>query len=258
MSAYRGSFCGTCLAGNGGVTFLMAVFMVMIIGILSASTGKSWSLVMKREREKELLFRGSQIKEAIENWYDPKYSVGGARKHRPIPLTDLKFLVEDQLTAGLTKIYYLPHGYAAKLDDKDARCAPDCATHKIYQDPMTGKPWTLIRGSYDKNTGQVTVATGDVQGGGIIGIASRSDEAPIRTDFKDTALENMGAVVSQPPPATVAGLPHGSVFTATPAGEKTTPPPAAGAILKKYSEWRFIADPKNDHAKLYRSYREGW
>ena len=51
-----------------GFTFLMAIFMVMLIGIVLGLTGQSWKSIMKREREKELLFRGSQIKEAMENW----------------------------------------------------------------------------------------------------------------------------------------------------------------------------------------------
>lgn len=68
-----------------GFTFIVAIFMVTIMGILSVSTGKSWMLVMKREREKELLFRGSQIKEAIENWYNPKYIPGEGPEAKQSP-----------------------------------------------------------------------------------------------------------------------------------------------------------------------------
>jgi len=76
---------------QNGFTFLMAIFMVMIIGIMLGLTGQSWKMIMKREREKELIFRGSQIKEAIENWYNPNYSVDGVKRTgQPHALMDLK------------------------------------------------------------------------------------------------------------------------------------------------------------------------
>ena len=77
---------------RNGFTFLAVIFMVMIIGIMLGLTGQSWKTAMKREREKELLFRGSQIKEAIENWYktNPPYSVNGVNHQPNHALMDLK------------------------------------------------------------------------------------------------------------------------------------------------------------------------
>lgn len=205
---------------------------------------------MKREREKELLFRGSQIKEAIENWYDPKYTVQGVKwQGPPRPLMDLKDLLQNPYT--LTPLRYLPHSYAAELDDKNPRCAPDCAKLKIYQDPITGKEWTIIRGNV-VNGQPVTVAAG-VQGAGIIGIASKSDEEPFKSDFKDTALENMGVPIPGPTP----GLPGTAPIINTTG--TTTPPPVLGNMAK-YSEWKFVCESPlvNDHKKIYRAYHEGW
>ncbi|MDU0459783.1 MAG: hypothetical protein RW306_13740 [Geobacteraceae bacterium] len=226
------------VTNRNGFTFLMAIFMVMIIGILSANTGKSWSMIMKREREKELIFRGSQIKEAIENWYNPKYSTGGVKwQGAPRPLMDLKDLLKNPYT--LEALHYLPHGYGTKLEGKDSRCDSDCAEYRITQDPITGKEWTLIKGSVAAD-GTVTPNPG----GGIIGVASKSDDAPIRTDFKDTALENM--VVS------------GDKFKDPDPMKPATEPKDAGGKTTRYSDWKFVADPKNDHAKIYRAYHEGW
>ena len=230
---------------RNGFTFLTAIFMVMIIGIMLGLTGQSWKTIMKREREKELLFRGSQIKEAIENWNNPKYTVPGvAPRSRVHPLNDLKDLLQDPYT--LTPLRYLPHSYAAELDDKNPKCAPDCAKLKVYQDPMTGKEWTIIRG---------TVANGVVtlnQTGGIVGVASKSEEEPLRTDFKDTALENMGAV----------GLGTITDITGTINLEKkienAPATPSSGGKMTKYSEWKFIYDSKNDHTKTYKAYHERW
>ena len=231
---------------RNGFTFLMAVFIIMIVGILSAFTGKSWTAIMKREREKELIFRGSQIKEAIENWYNlnPKFSVPGVpvRTKVPPPLNDLKDLLQDP--NSLTPIQYLPQNYAAALDDKNPRCAPDCAKFKVYQDPMSGKEWTIIRG---------TIGNGIVtpnQNGGIIGVASKSDDAPLKTDFSGTALENMGSIGTMAP---VVGRPPMGSTSGT-----TTSPPGTGGKMSKYSDWKFVADPQNDHTKLYRAYHEGW
>jgi type II secretory pathway pseudopilin PulG len=238
-----------------GFTFLMAIFMVMIIGIMLGLTGQSWKTIMKREREKELLFRGSQIKEAIENWNNPKYTVPGVPPRtgpRP-PLMDLKYLLDDPTST--THIRFLPHTYATELDGKNPKCAPDCPKLKIYQDPMTGKEWTIIRGTAgNAATGQVATISSSTQGAGIIGVASKSDEKPLKTDFKDTALENMGTASIGTTPAVV-----GTVSPFVGAG-KPAETPGLGGKMTKYSEWKFIAEPpeKNDHAKIFRAYHERW
>jgi len=244
-----------------GITFLTAIFMVMLIGVMATLTGKSWTAIMKREREKELLFRGSQIKEAIENWNNPNYSVGGVKKSSRLPLMDLKDLLQDK--GSLAKLKYLPQHYATKLDDKNRKCAPDCPTLKIEEDPMTGKKWFIIRGNV-VNGVPTPVVTGvqgaggqgaGVQGAGIIGVASTSDEEPFRTDFKDTALENMGVPAPGSIPAAPVTPPAVNLNPAV-----TTPPASGSGKMTKYSEWQFIAESaqKNDHRKIYRAYHEGW
>jgi hypothetical protein len=164
---------------------------------------------------------------------------------------DLKDLLDDPHSTS--HLRYLPHTYATELDDKNPKCAPNCPKQKIYQDPMTGKEWTIIRGTAgNATTGQVaTVSTGS-QGGAIIGVASKSEDEPLKTDFKDTALEKMGSVGSGTTPNT-PGAANTSVGT-----EIATPLPGLGGKMTKYSEWKFIADTANDHAKIYRAYHEGW
>jgi type II secretory pathway pseudopilin PulG len=242
-------------SNRNGFTFLTAIFMVMIIGIMLGLTGQSWKTIMKREREKELLFRGSQIKEAIENWYKPTYTVPGVAPRtgpRP-PLMDLKYLLDDPTST--THLRFLPHTYATELDDKNPKCAPDCPKLKVYQDPMTGKEWTIIRGTVgNAATGQTPTISTSTQGAGIIGVASKSDEEPLKTDFKDTALENMA-------PSGV-GTELGAVTNVTlSTGTATTSlPPSAARKMTKYSEWEFKAESpeKNDHTKIYRAYHESW
>jgi type II secretory pathway pseudopilin PulG len=230
------------VANQCGFTYIFVLTVVMIMGIMLGMVGQSWHTIMQREREKELLFRGSQIKEAIENWHNLKSTVIDVNQPQVAqayhPLMDLKDLLQDPNSP--TKKRYLPQSYAAELDDTNPKCSPDCAKLKVYQDPMTGKEWTLLRGT-------VPDASGNPQVGGIIditGVASKSDETPFRTDFKDTALEKLGVVPVDPKPKD--GFDMG------------TPPPDSGDKKPKYSQWEFREEGANDHTKIYRAYHEGW
>src|SRR3972149_1793302 len=53
-----------------GFTYLAALFMVAVIGIALSVTSEVWSGVVKREREEELIFRGTQMRDAIKSYYD--------------------------------------------------------------------------------------------------------------------------------------------------------------------------------------------
>jgi type II secretory pathway pseudopilin PulG len=103
--------------GQSGITFISVIFMVSIIGIMLAMTAQSWSGLMKREREEELLFRGMQIFQAISTWQRPKAG------HPPTPLRELKDLLKDP--RSLANVRYL---------------------RKLYTDPITGKEFELIKG----------------------------------------------------------------------------------------------------------------
>lgn len=89
------------------------------MGIMLGAIGQTWQTVMKREREAELLFRGSQIKEAITKWNSPRPGKPPAG-----PLNELKYLLEDPRTTD--KVRYL---------------------RRMYTDPVTGKDWEIIRDS---------------------------------------------------------------------------------------------------------------
>ena len=57
---------------NSGFTYVALLVAIVIIGISMGAAGKYWSFVMQREREEELLFRGSQYRQAIERYYFAK------------------------------------------------------------------------------------------------------------------------------------------------------------------------------------------
>lgn len=104
------------LKNQRGFTYLTAIVMVIIMGISLGAVGVSWRLIMKREREEELLFRGSQIRDAITSWYAAKTG-----EHVATPLTDLKDLLKDPRTPQTVR--YL---------------------RRLYTDPITNKEWILI------------------------------------------------------------------------------------------------------------------
>lgn len=229
---------------RNGFTFLATIFIVMIMGIMLGLTGQSWKTIMKREREKELIFRGSQIKEAIENWYNPNFSVEGVKWNAAHPLVKLEDLLQNPYT--LTPLKYLPQNYATELDTKNQKCGSDCPKLKINQDPLTGKEWELIKCDISTTTNPYCMSSPNPNK--IIGIASKSEEEPLRTrkSFFDTALENMGN--SSPLPQQDPS--RRELVSLKPLSE--------GAEMKKYSEWKFIADKTNDHSKIYRAYHERW
>ena len=77
--------------------------------------GQQWSVMVKRDKEAELLFRGNRIKEAIER-YVADYEVQKATRPNRYPLT-LKELVKK----------------------------PKRYLQVVYKDPFTGEDFVLIK-----------------------------------------------------------------------------------------------------------------
>lgn len=101
---------------EGGYTLLSLLLAVAIIGLGLAGAGELWSRAEQRERERELLFAGSQIRGAIAQYY---FRTPGRVKRYPRRLEDLL------------------------LDDRH----PNITRHlrRLYNDPMTGRPaWGLV------------------------------------------------------------------------------------------------------------------
>jgi type II secretory pathway pseudopilin PulG len=132
------------LKSSSGFTYIAALMLVVIMGIMLGVAAQSWTMIMKREREAELLFRGKQIVEAIAQWQNPTGAAGVTRPSRS--LNDLKDLLMDP--GSVAKKRYL-------------RKDPNTS----YNDPITGKEWEVIR---------------DNARGGIIGVASKSEEKPLK------------------------------------------------------------------------------
>lgn len=118
----------TKLTDRSGFTYLIALMVIVVSGIMLGAVGQSWRSILQCEREEELIFRGMQYRNAMERWYKP-----GAGQHQATPLKDLKDLVQDP--RSLTTKRYL---------------------RKLYPDPITGKEWAVIN---DPATGISGVAS---------------------------------------------------------------------------------------------------
>ena len=71
--------------GNGFILIALLV-IINIMGLSLSMYGRYWKTVIKREKEKELLFRGTQIIKAIGNYYE---NSSGTYKRFPVSLDDL-------------------------------------------------------------------------------------------------------------------------------------------------------------------------
>jgi type II secretory pathway pseudopilin PulG len=87
-----------------GFAYISALMLVFIAGIALTGAGRCWSLVIQREKEAELLFRGGQIKRAIESYYNSTPENAYPRNLKDL-LKDQRFSV---IKRHLRKLYKDP------------------------------------------------------------------------------------------------------------------------------------------------------
>jgi type II secretory pathway pseudopilin PulG len=101
---------------ENGFTYLGALVLVVVIGIALGAASQYSSTLMTREKEKELLFRGDQIRKAIDSYYQSTSQ--GRQPSYPSRLEDL---LSD------------PRSLASRRH-----------LRRLYVDPMTGGAWGII------------------------------------------------------------------------------------------------------------------
>lgn len=106
----------THLTNQSGVTYLFMMILVIVMSISLLEVTQQWSVIMKRDREAELLFRGTRIKNAIER-YVADYEVQKATRPNRWPRT------LEELTRKTPKRYL----------------------QAVYTDPITGEDFDLIK-----------------------------------------------------------------------------------------------------------------
>lgn len=100
-----------------GFTFLLLLWWVAVSSVVLAALGQQWLLESRRQREMELVFRATQIRDAIQHFY-------------------------DQAPEGQPKRY--PMSFDELLDDR--RSGHEVRhLRRLWLDPITLKPWGVIR-----------------------------------------------------------------------------------------------------------------
>ncbi len=103
------------LINERGVTYLMLMFAIVLIGIAMTVAAKQWKVVVQREREADLLAKGIEIQNALA-FYSAAYKAGRVMPGEVYP----------QTLADLTKL-------------------PKPFLRKAYLDPMGQGEWEYLR-----------------------------------------------------------------------------------------------------------------
>jgi type II secretory pathway pseudopilin PulG len=102
-------------AAQSGFTYLYVLMLIALIGLGLAAAGTLWRTDAQRAREAELLFIGSQYRQAIRSYYE----LDPAQPRLPHSLDDL---LQDNRRPGIVR-----------------------HLRRAYRDPLTGGAFALIR-----------------------------------------------------------------------------------------------------------------
>lgn len=133
-------------SGQRGAILMMLMITVVIMGLAAGLAGQTWRDTMQRAREAELIWRGQQYQQAVASYY--------AVKHGP----------QNMLPSKLEHLL------------RDPRF-PNVVKHlrKLYDDPMTGEDWELVKDPAEK----------------ILGVRSTSALEPFKQDGFPKVLEKL-------------------------------------------------------------------
>lgn len=106
----------TSLGNQNGVTYLFVMILIVVMSIATLEVTQQWSVIMQRDREAELQFRGTSIVNAIERFV-ADWEIQRATRPNQWPRT------LEELTKKSPKRYL----------------------RKVYTDPMTGNKFALIK-----------------------------------------------------------------------------------------------------------------
>jgi type II secretory pathway pseudopilin PulG len=233
---------------QSGFTYLMLLLWVVLAGAMLAALGTAWSTMAQRERESELLWRGEQIKLALESYRKagvqlqaqqaklvPAASTpqGGSspsngRTSSNLPgssfdLSNSKLISEAQANGP---------GGAQDQADPAALSERNASGAAMGLQQIPGGPLQLEELTQDQRSGKVVrhlrqvyldpVTRGPwgvIRGkdGRIKGVYSRSEDAPLRStlgvaQYRDLVFGMDGAATAPPPASQPKPSKSGSLF----------------------------------------------
>lgn len=155
------------ITNQNGYTYILALTIVMIMGIMLGMVGQSWKTIKQRELEEEMIFRGDQIAELVYSRLLCKNANMASNTVNQFlwTVTTPKGTVLDDLVAGI-----------------DEKCT-NGVTKKIRLrasatiDPTTNKPWKMV------------TPVGDLTR--FAGVKSESTDEPFRKSFKSKYDSNL-------------------------------------------------------------------
>jgi type II secretory pathway pseudopilin PulG len=156
------------LRSSSGFTFIGALVMVVILGIMATRAVISWKTAVRREKETELVFRGMQYMDALRRWYWPN----GIPKQGQAATATPAGQNQQPVVPGTQVVYpaNLPVGVPGPKELKDLVTGPGSSIQKkpcirkLYLDPITGKEFEVHK----------------AVDGRIDGVMSTSEEKPIK------------------------------------------------------------------------------
>jgi type II secretory pathway pseudopilin PulG len=112
---------GRVCQGERGVTYLLVMLAVVLIGISVTVAAKQWKTVVQREREADLLARGIEIQAAL--------ALYSAQQQKGLVVPS---------TSGVPREIY-------PLTLEELTKQPKPVLRKAYKDPITGSDWEFVR-----------------------------------------------------------------------------------------------------------------
>jgi type II secretory pathway pseudopilin PulG len=145
--------------GDKGFTYPAALAMIVIISVVWMGVHQQWQTIVQRDREKELLFRGAQIRTAIASYYaasggrTPQYpdSVPALLKDNRFPVIKrhLRKPYKDPMTPdGEWGIIYTDNGRIKGVYSKNRRKPLKTAAFppefSAFENKTTYSDWQFI------------------------------------------------------------------------------------------------------------------
>ncbi|HXE95782.1 MAG TPA: type II secretion system protein [Dongiaceae bacterium] len=169
------------ISNQNGFTYILALTVVIIMGIMLGMVGQSWETIKQRELEEELIYRGDQVAEIVyqgllcKNAALPLTAVNQPAVNQPV----LNQPAVNQPAVNLN-LWLVNSPKGTVIDDlvigKEERCASGAIRKfrlraSVAIDPMTNKPW------------QIVTPVGDLTH--FYGVRSESKKVPFKRNFKD-------------------------------------------------------------------------